>query len=92
MSMRSSSGPEIFETYRWIIGWVQWHSRVLSLKNPQGQGFMAAASMNRAGKVSDMAARAMRNVAIFERLAHDFKHVARKFRKLVEKQNTVMSE
>jgi hypothetical protein len=35
------------------------HSRDLSLKYPQGHGFMAAASMNRAGKLSDMEARAM---------------------------------
>ena len=35
------------------------HSRDLSLKKPQGQGFMAAASMKRAGKLSDMEARAM---------------------------------
>src|SRR5271165_24397 len=41
-----------------IIG-VQWHSRERSLKYPQGQGFMAATSMKRAGKLSDMAARAM---------------------------------
>src|SRR5664280_2248960 len=59
MSMLSSSGPEIFDTYRWIIMGVQWHSRERSLKYPQGQGFMAATSMKRAGKVSDMAARAM---------------------------------
>ena len=38
---------------------VQWHSRERSLKYPQGQGFMAATSMKRAGKLSDMAARAM---------------------------------
>src|SRR6185312_12619155 len=45
-----------------MMGCVQWHSRVRSLKYPQGQGFMAAASMNRAGKVSDMEARAMETV------------------------------
>src|SRR5438552_925038 len=45
-----------------ISGGVQWHSRERSLKYPQGQGFMAAASMNRAGNVSDMAARAMHTV------------------------------
>src|SRR5438094_4437884 len=44
------------------IGGVQWHSRERSLKYPQGHGFMAAASMKRAGKVSDMAARAMHTV------------------------------
>lgn len=29
--MRSMSGPEIFEMYRWIIGGVHWQSRVRSL-------------------------------------------------------------
>src|SRR5258706_6650618 len=42
------------------MGPVQWQSRWRwSLWYPQGHGFMAAASMKRAGKVSDMAARAM---------------------------------
>ena len=44
---------------RWICSGEQWHSRVGSPKNPQGHGFIAAASMNRAGKVTQMAARAM---------------------------------
>jgi hypothetical protein len=35
------------------------HSRDLSLKYPQGHGFIAAASMNRAGKLSDIDARAI---------------------------------
>jgi len=43
-----------------------------SLKYPQGQGFMAAASVKRAGNVSDMAARRDGNAAILERLAHHF--------------------
>jgi hypothetical protein len=55
--MRSSNGPEIFETYLWIIGGVQWHSRVGSPKYTHGQGFIAAASMNREGKVTETAAR-----------------------------------
>src|SRR5208283_846203 len=59
MSMRSSSGPEIFDTYRWIIGGVQWQSRVGSPKYPQGHGFIAAASINREGNVTDIAARAI---------------------------------
>src|SRR6266478_4924804 len=59
MSMRSSKGPEIFETYRWIIGGVQWHSRVGAPKYPQGQGFIAAASTKREGNVTDTAARDM---------------------------------
>jgi len=41
------------------MGGVHMHSRDLSLKYPQGQGFMAAASMNRAGKLNDIEARAM---------------------------------
>jgi hypothetical protein len=41
------------------MGGVHMHSRDLSLKYPHGQGFMAAASMKRAGKLSDMEARAM---------------------------------
>ena len=55
--MRSSRDPEIFETYRWIIGGVQWHSRVGSPKYPHGHGFIAAASMKREGKVTETAAR-----------------------------------
>src|SRR5215510_13512430 len=57
MSIRSSNGPEIFDTYRWI--WIGEHlqSRVGSLKNPQGQGFIAAASMKRDGNVNDIDAR-----------------------------------
>jgi len=47
------------ETYRWIIGGVQWHSRVGSPKYPQGHGFIAAANMNREGNVTDIAARAI---------------------------------
>src|SRR5271169_3173891 len=39
------------------MGGVHWHSRVGSPKKPQGQGFIAAASMKRDGKV--IAARAM---------------------------------
>ena len=41
------------------MGGVHRHSCDLSLKKPQGQGFIAAASMKRAGKLSDMAAREM---------------------------------
>jgi hypothetical protein len=44
------------------MGGVQRHSRVRSWWNPQGHGFIAVASMNRAGKVRDMAARAMQTV------------------------------
>jgi hypothetical protein len=40
-------------------GRVHMHSRDLSLKNPHGQGFMAAASMKRAGKLSDIEARSL---------------------------------
>jgi hypothetical protein len=36
---------------------VQRHSLVGSFQKPQGQGFIAAASMNDAGNVSDIAAR-----------------------------------
>jgi hypothetical protein len=35
------------------------HSREESLKNPHGQGFIAAARVNRAGKVSEVLAREM---------------------------------
>ncbi len=59
MSIRSSSGPDTFETYLWIIGGVHIHSRDLSLKYPQGHGFIAAASMNLAGKFKLIAARAI---------------------------------
>lgn len=41
------------------MGHVHRHSRDLSLKWPQGQGLIAAANMNRAGRLSDMEARAM---------------------------------
>src|SRR5437867_1876437 len=41
MSMRSSNGPEIFDTYRCICIGERLHSRVGSLKNPQGHGFIA---------------------------------------------------
>jgi len=40
--------------------------------------------MKRAGKVSDM--------AIFERLAHDFQGVSRKLRQLIEEQDTIVCE
>jgi len=46
------SGPEILQMWRWIIIGVQWHSRVRSLKLQPGHGFMAATSMNPAGKLS----------------------------------------
>src|SRR5437870_11890213 len=36
MSMRSSNGPDIFETYRWIWIGEHLHSPVGSLKKPQG--------------------------------------------------------
>jgi hypothetical protein len=41
------------------MGGVQWHSRLGSPKYPHGHGFIAAASMNREGNVTDTAARAM---------------------------------
>src|SRR6266571_3574207 len=41
MSMRSSNGPDILETYRWICIGEHLHSRVGSLKNPQGHGGVA---------------------------------------------------
>jgi hypothetical protein len=44
------------------MGGVHWQSRVRSLWNPQGQGFIAAANMKRAGKVSDIDARAIETV------------------------------
>src|SRR3989304_4395110 len=40
-----------------MIGGVQRHSRVGSLKKPQGQGFIAATSTKRAGKVRLVVAR-----------------------------------
>src|SRR5262245_22866167 len=57
MSIRSSRGPDIFETYRWICIGEHLQSRVGSLKKPHGQGFIAAASMNRDGNVNDIEAR-----------------------------------
>ena len=59
MSMRSSNGPEIFAhvALDHRLGAMALAER--SLKNPQGHGFMAAASMKRAGKVNDIEARAM---------------------------------
>ena len=44
------------------------------------------------GDVSDIAARAMHTVPVFEPLSHHVQHVAWKFRKFVEKQHPVMSE
>jgi hypothetical protein len=41
-----------------IVG-LQEHSREVSPKKPQGQGFIAAASIKRAGKVSEVLAREM---------------------------------
>jgi hypothetical protein len=52
---------------------------------------MAAASMKRAGKVSDMEARDSDGV-VFKRLAHDFEYVARKLRELVEEEKTVVRQ
>src|SRR5262249_16128931 len=57
--MRSRSGPEMRLTYfftskgvqaQCLSGWPRW---------PQGQGFIAPTSVRRAGKVTDMAARAI---------------------------------
>jgi len=45
---------------------------------------MAAASMKRAGKVRLMAARAMVNGAVFQRLAQDLEDVARKLGQFVQ--------
>ena len=47
-----------------------------SPKNPQGQGFIAAASMKRAGKVSEMRRARDGDHSVFERLAQHFQHVA----------------
>ena len=48
-SIRSSSGPEIRDRYRSTALGVQVQGRVGWPKYPQGQGFMAATSMNRQG-------------------------------------------
>ena len=57
MSMRSSSGPEILPRYlRTCIG-EQVHSRRRSPRWPHGQGFIAATSISREGRVTLAAAR-----------------------------------
>ena len=53
---------------------------------------MAAASMKRAGKVSDMAARAMVTVPSSKRLAHDFENVAGEFGQFVEEEHAVVGQ
>ena len=53
---------------------------------------MAAASMNRDGKVSDMAGARDGDRVIFQRLAHHFQNVARKFRQLVQEEHAVMGQ
>ena len=53
---------------------------------------MAATSMKRAGKLSDIAARAMVTCAVFERLAQDFEDVARELGELVEEEHAVVRE
>ena len=56
-SMRSSSGPLRRERY-WRTRYAgQAHSRSRSPKKPQGHGFIAATSMMRAGKRTDVSAR-----------------------------------
>ena len=57
-----------------------------------GAGFIAAASMKRAGKVSDMRRARDGDRAVFERLAHNFEHVARELGQLVQKEHAVMRE
>ncbi len=58
MSMRSSSGPESSTRSAGSSAACMALPRSV-LKYPHGQGFIAAASMNRAGKVSDIDARAI---------------------------------
>ena len=53
---------------------------------------MAATSMNRAGKLRDMAARAMVTLPSSKRLAHDLENIAREFGQLVEEQHAVMGQ
>jgi hypothetical protein len=90
MSMRSISGPEIFDMYLWIWGGVQKQSRRKSFAKPQGQGFEAATKMNDAGKVSVIWARAIIS-SFFKRLAKDLKNIARKLGKLIEEKHAVVS-
>ena len=52
---------------------------------------MAAASMKRAGKVSDMEARDA-DGAVFERLPHDLQNVTREFWEFVQKEDTVVGQ
>ena len=68
------------------------HSRARSLKKPQGQGFIAAASMKRAGKRQRHRGARNRNRAVFQRLPHHLQHVARKLRQLVEKEHAVVRQ
>ena len=53
---------------------------------------MAAASMKRDGKVTEIAARAMVTHAILKRLAHHFQDIALEFRQLVEEQHAIVPE
>ena len=61
-------------------------------KYPQGQGFIAPTSMNRAGKIAVRAARAIRDAALFQRLAQHLQHAALELRHLVEEQHAVVRE
>ena len=62
--------------YRCIMGGVHEHSRDLSLKYPQGQGFIAAASMKRAGKTERHRSPRNGHGTVFQRLPHHFQNVA----------------
>ncbi len=53
---------------------------------------MAAASMKRAGKAERHGGARDGDGVVFERLAHDFEHVARKLGQLVEKEQAVVRE
>ena len=53
---------------------------------------MAAASMKRAGNVSDIEARAMLTRAVFQGLAQNFENVAWELRQFVEKEQAVVGE
>jgi len=69
-----SVGRRCFETSRWIIGGVHWQSRRRWLWNPQGLGFMAAASMKRPEGERHRGVRDA-DCAVFKRLAENFENI-----------------
>ncbi len=90
--MRSSSGPEIFATYRWIMRRraVAFARRIAEIS--AGAGIHGRGEHEARGESHGDGRAGNSDRAVFERLAHDFEDIALELRQLVEEQHAIVAE